>query len=159
MNPTYKLRPVGTVHSAAHGVEIRVEPEYRDALTGLEGFSHVLTLYWFHLNDNDEARSLRVSNKPYSRGPDTLGIFATRSPLRPNPIAVTSSRILGVDTKSGVITVDCSDAEEGTPVLDLKPYHPSIDRVRDAKVPAWCAHWPRCVEENATFDWSAEFNF
>ena len=159
MNTTYELRPIGTVHSGAHRFEIQLDPGYRSALAGLKGFSHVLTLYWLHLNDSDEARSVLVSDKPYRRGPDTLGVFATRSPFRPNPIAVSPSRILDVDMKSGVITVDYVDAEEGTPVLDLKPYHPSSDRVRDAQVPAWCAHWPQCLEESASFDWGAEFNF
>lgn len=159
MNMTYRLKPIGTVHAGKNGFEIRVEPEYRKALSGLEGFTHVQTLYWFHLNDSDDARSYMVSEKPYKKGPDTLGIFATRSPFRPNPIAITPSRILKLDMVSGTIRVDYIDAEDGTPVLDLKPYHPCSDRVRDAEVPAWCAHWPKCVEENETFDWAAEFNF
>lgn len=49
------------------------------------------------------------------------------------------------------------DAEAGTPILDIKPYHPSVDRIRDVAVPAWCAYWPHWCGESATFDWEAEF--
>ena len=73
--------------------------------------------------------------------------MATRSPIRPNPIAVTACALLAVD------------AENGTPVLDIKPYEPSDDKVRDVKMPDWCAHWPACLEESENFDWSKEFNF
>ena len=159
MNVTYALKPIGTVRVAKDGFRLLIDREYREALAGLEGFSHVQTVYWFHLNDSDEARSCRVSKRPYKKGPEKLGIFATRSPFRPNPIAVTPSRILEMDEAEGTIRVDYIDAEDGTPILDLKPYHPCSDRVRDAEVPKWCAHWPKCLEDNATFDWGAEFNF
>ena len=51
------------------------------------------------------------------------------------------------------------DAEDGSPLLDLKPYTPSLDRVEDPPLPAWCAHWPRDVESSGDFPWEDEFNF
>jgi tRNA (Thr-GGU) A37 N-methylase len=47
--------------------------------------------------------------------------------------------------------------EDGTPILDLKPYQPAADRIRDVTVPAWCAHWPQWYEDSAIFDWEGEF--
>lgn len=96
------------------------------------------------------------NGKPYRKGPRTLGIFATRSPLRPNPIALTAVAVLGLDPEAGRIDIPYIDAEEGTPVLDIKPYHPSVDRVREVTVPAWCNHWPRWYGDSGAFDWEAE---
>ena len=66
-------------------------------------------------------------------------MLATRGPVRPNPIAVTACGLLAVDKHSGRIEVNYLDAEPGTPVLDIKPYHPSSDRIQDVVMPAWCA--------------------
>ena len=51
------------------------------------------------------------------------------------------------------------DAENGTPVLDVKPYTPSLDRVERPDVPGWCAHWPKSAEASGDFDWEKVFNF
>ena len=58
-----------------------------------------------------------------------MGVFATRSPARPNPIAMTASEVINIDFASGIIRVAFIDADEDTPVLDIKPYTPSFDRV------------------------------
>ncbi|MFL1674767.1 TrmO family methyltransferase [Paenibacillus dendritiformis] len=92
-------------------------------------------------------------------GPHTLGIFATRSPYRPNPIGLSTARILAINEESGIIQLAYLDADEGSPVLDLKPYTPSLDRVEIPHVPDWCAHWPQSLEESASFDWSNEFRW
>ncbi len=156
---TYELRPVGYVRLVDDGARVELLPEYSDALAGLEGFSHVLVFWWSHNVDDEDYRSIVSAGKPYANGPDDLGIFATRSPIRPNPIAFTPTLIAGLDVRHGVIETPYIDAEDGSPVIDIKPYSPSIDRVRDAHVPKWCSHWPTCTEENAGFDWSSEFNF
>ncbi len=57
----------------------------------------------------------------------------------------------------GGIYVAYIDAEEGTPIIDIKPYHPATDRIRDVQVPEWCDHWPKWYEDSAEFDWQAEF--
>ncbi len=153
------VKPVGTVHAGEGTFSIEVAEQYRPALTGLEGFSHILVLWWADRVDADEHRSETVCRKPYTKGPETIGIFATRSPVRPNPIALSTVPVLGIDTAAGIITVPFIDADDGTPVLDIKPYLPATERVRDAGVPAWSAHWPQWYEDNWGFDWAAEFTF
>ena len=88
-----------------------------------------------------------------------MGTFATRSPERPNPIACSVCEVKSIDCETGVISLTCFDAFTGTPVLDIKPYHPSEDRGEKAEFPAWCRHWPKSYEESGDFSWEKEFNF
>jgi tRNA (Thr-GGU) A37 N-methylase len=67
--------------------------------------------------------------------------------------------ILGVDQKEGTVQIPWIDAAPDTPIIDLKPYHPSGDRVRDVTMPKWCSHWPKWLEESGSFDWEAEMNY
>jgi tRNA (adenine37-N6)-methyltransferase len=151
------LRRVGIVVVDESGFRVQVDTDCRAALTGLDGFSHVQLLWWAHYLDADEYRSVFELPKPYKAGPDTLGVFATRSPLRPNPIAITNAAVTGLDVERGVLRLAYIDAEDGTPVVDIKPYHPATERIRDVSVPDWCSHWPKWMEESAEFDWAAEF--
>jgi hypothetical protein len=73
--------------------------------------------------------------KPYKKGPEELGIFATRSPLRPNPILLSAAQMLDLDVEKGVVQLAYLDAEEGSPILDIKPYLPATERIRDANCP------------------------
>lgn len=130
---------------------------YRPALSGLEGFGYVNVLTWLHQFDEPAYREVVTCPRPYRRAPETAGIFATRSPVRPNPIGLTACPVVSIDESAGLVTVGWIDAEEGTPVLDIKPYHPAVDRVRDAAVPEWCSHWPQWLEDGGAFDWEAEF--
>jgi tRNA-Thr(GGU) m(6)t(6)A37 methyltransferase TsaA len=152
-----QLKPIGHVHATEDGFQLEIEPAYRSALEGLEGFSHVVVVWWCHLLDDEQYRSMTTCEQPYQGAPATLGIFATRSPARPNPIAITPVPVLGIDAERGMISIPFIDAEDGSPVLDLKPYHPATDRIREVQVPAWCRHWPQWYEDSATFDWAAEF--
>ena len=77
--------------------------------------------------------------------------------MRPNPICISTVSVLGVDIDKGLIVIPWMDAEDDTPILDIKPYHPSMDRIRDVLMPGWCSHWPQWYEDSAEFDWSAEF--
>lgn len=88
-----------------------------------------------------------------------MGIFATRSPVRPNPIALSTAEIIGIDYQNGIVQIAYIDANDNTPLLDIKPYTPSLDRVETPGVPAWCSHWPQSLEESASFAWENEFNF
>lgn len=88
-----------------------------------------------------------------------MGIFATRSPARPNPIALGTAQVIRIDHASGVIQIAYTDAADQTPVLDIKPYTPSLDRVESPAVPDWCSHWPKSLEESGGFDWESVFNF
>jgi len=157
MKTEFKLTQIGTVHAGEGGFVLEIFPEYRAALNGLDGFSHINVLWWFHLLDAPQYRAVTECPKPYQYAPETLGIFATRSPVRPNPLALTVSQVLGIDQEKGLIHIAYTDAEDGTPILDIKPYTPCVDRVREVRVPAWSAHWPQWYEDSAEFDWEAEF--
>jgi tRNA (adenine37-N6)-methyltransferase len=151
------LSPLGYVRSGREGFSLEIKPEFREAMLGLEGFSHINVLWWSHLLDGPEYRKVMISEKPYAKGPDRLGIFATRSPLRPNPICVSVSQVLFVDETNGRITIAWIDAEDGTPILDIKPYLPCSDRVKKVTSPDWNSHWPAWYEDSGEFDWASEF--
>ena len=154
-----KLREIG--HAECDGGEFKVvlDEPYRAGLRGLEGFSHVQVVWWFNGCDNDADRGVLTIEKPYTKGPEEMGTFATRSPERPNPIAISTCAVKKIDAEKGVVMLDYFDAFTGTPILDLKPYTPSVDKVDKPTVPAWCAHWPKNYEESGDFAWEKEFNF
>ncbi|MDD2998452.1 MAG: SAM-dependent methyltransferase [Candidatus Riflebacteria bacterium] len=154
---SFTVSPVGFVRCGKDGFCLEISKDYRAALKGLEGFSHINVFWWGHLCDDSEHRKVLECEQPYKNSPSRLGIFATRSPLRPNPIALSAVAILKIDHERGIIHIPYIDAEDGTPVIDLKPYHPSVDRIRKASVPEWCSHWPECYEDSAHFDWESEF--
>lgn len=159
MEKTYAVTPIGRICVEEERPYIELGGDYGRGLEALEGFSHVVVLWWFHQSDEPAYREVLEAQSPYRRGPKTLGTFATRSPFRPNPIAMTVSRVLAVDAAGGRLYIDYTDALDGSPVLDVKPYTPSLDRVEAPTVPAWCAHWPRSLETSEDFDWADEFNF
>jgi len=138
------LRPIGLVHRAGdpkHGAPatIEIEERYRAGLSGLGSFSHVLVLWWADRRDNEADRAvLRVH--PRAAPHHETGVFAARSPARPNPVAVSVCPVVAVDEAAGTLQVGLIDAEDGTPVVDLKGYVPAADRVREPRVPAWLAH-------------------
>lgn len=151
------LNPIGRVRANHSGFRLEIDPAYHAALRGLEGFSHLNILWWFDGCDDPESRALLETPKPYRQAPDSLGIFATRSPQRPNPIALSPIYVLNLDLENGLIETPFMDARDQSPILDIKPYHPAIDRIRNTRVPTWCAHWPQCYEDSGRFDWSREF--
>lgn len=156
-NSDFHLSPVGSVRVGTEGFVIAIDPPYRSALVGLEGFSHVNVLWWANLVDEPAYRAITQCDEPYRGAPSPLGIFATRSPMRPNPICLSAAQLIHVDVEQGLLHLAYIDTEDGTPILDIKAYHPSADRVRDLSVPAWCAHWPQWYEDSGEFDWAAEF--
>lgn len=105
---------------------VEVDPRWEKALSGVETCSHLIVLYWM-----DRARRDLVVQAPahYREG---RGTFALRSPVRPNPIALSVVRLVKVEgTRLEVIGLDCLD---GTPLLDIKPYFASTDAIPDATV-------------------------
>lgn len=154
-----EINPVGVVNVREGKWVLNIGKEYRKAMTGMEGFGYVNVFYWFDQNDSPDIRSNVSSKKPYVKGPEELGVFATRSEFRPNLIGLTACPVKAVDMEKGRIEVHYIDAKDGTPIIDIKPYHPAVDRVKNAAVPEWCAHWPGYYEQSAEFDWESEFNF
>jgi tRNA (adenine37-N6)-methyltransferase len=136
---TYK--PIGVVHSpfketkgtpiqatAALGIKgtIEVNANYAEGLKDLEGFSHLILLYHFNL-----VKSYALIVKPFLD--DKLhGVFATRSPSRPNSIGISTVRLTRVEKNT--LHVEDLDIVDGTPLLDIKPYVPKFDYRRTRKI-------------------------
>lgn len=155
----FSVQSIGKVCNNENGTFIEVDKEYIPALQALEGYSHINVLWWFSDCDNIGSRSVLQTEQPYKGAPEVMGTFATRSPERPNPIALTAARIIRIDFEKGIIQVAFIDANDNTPLLDIKPYTPSFDRVDTPDVPAWCSHWPKSTEESGYFNWEEVFNF
>ena len=150
MSQEYSMRVIARIHSdfsTKFGVPrqsglvdalestIVFEPEFRnaDALRGLEGFSH-LWLVWVFDQAIRETWSPTV-RPPRLGGNQRMGVFATRSPFRPNPIALSSVKLAGIEqtAESGtVLKIRGADLMDGTPILDIKPYIPYADSHPDA---------------------------
>ena len=157
MDINTNIKKIGTIHGRDFNFTLNLDNEYIKGLTEIKGFSHLQILWWAHaVSENDRNRLLET--KPYTKGPDTIGTFATRSPLRPNPILLTTIYVQKLDLEKGIIHTPYIDADDGSPILDIKPYH-LIERVQNCQVPDWCSHWPAYYEEAGNFNWEAEFNF
>jgi len=129
-----RLRPIGVVHTpfkepkgtpiqpamadGARGT-VTVFEEFQDGLKDLEGFDRIWLVYWFHL-----APKARLVVTAFLDDQEH-GVFATRAPARPNPIGISSVRLLRVD--GNILTVADVDIVDGAPLLDIKPYAPAHD--------------------------------
>ncbi len=120
----------GIQSPAANGINGTVEvfPEYTDGLKDVEGFSHIILIYHFHLS---RGSSLRV--KPYMDN-EAHGVFAMRGPSRPNPIGISVVRLVRIE--KNVLHIQDVDIIDGTPLLDIKPYVPEFD-IREVKKTGW----------------------
>lgn len=155
----YEVHTVGKVRNHQEGVSIQLDADYIPALKALDGFHHILVLWWCSELDDPQYRTILEINQPYQHAPQKMGIFATRSPVRPNPIAVSVAQVLDIDYEKGIIHLPYIDANDKTPILDIKPYTPSLDRVEAPGVPSWCQDWPMNIEDSGAFDWSKVFKF
>jgi len=116
--------------------ELVIAPDLTEALDGLEGFTHLIVLYWMHLLARDD---MPLKVHPMGRQDVPLqGIFATRTPNRPNRIGKATVRLL--NRQGNILMVKGLDALNGAPVIDIKPYLPGYDSVADAEVPQWIAN-------------------
>lgn len=131
------FEPIGVIHTPFEGPvgipiqgalrpdivgSVEVFPEYREGLKDVEGFSHLILLYHFHLVEN-----CSLVSRPFLD--DTpRGVFAIRGPRRPNPIGMTVVRLLR--REGNILHVGGMDMVDGTPLLDIKPYFPDIDAHR-----------------------------
>jgi len=142
------LRPIGLVHKEKGHTTLVLNKEVEPALHGLGGFSHVWVFWWFDRNDTPKKRSiLQIHPHPMGNKKNPLtGVFACRSPVRPNPIALTLCRVLSV--KDNVVEIDKIDAFANTPILDLKPYIPGYDSAK-ASVPYWLKNSEKSIEKHA----------
>ncbi len=111
--------------------EIIVDDKFTDALNSIEDYSHVIIVYWM-----DKVKSYVITHRPQGN-PDVpvVGIFACRCPPRPNPIAITTVEL--VERKGNKIKIKGLDILDGTPIIDIKPYWPIYDKVKDGRIPDW----------------------
>ena len=139
-----KARPIGQVVTGrprgAQGdrweeqpSEIRVSRAWAEALDGLDGFSHIWVVWW--LDGFDEPPASRLVHPEGRAEMPEVGLFATRSPHRPNPIAMTAVRLLELGDDR--LVVRGLDAFEGSPILDIKPYLRRGDMIPEAVMPDW----------------------
>jgi tRNA-Thr(GGU) m(6)t(6)A37 methyltransferase TsaA len=107
---------------------VEIDEPFRPGLEGLGGASHVIVLSWFH----HAPRNLIIQKPRHAAEPK--GVFALRSPARPNPVGLHAAKLLALDVEAGLLTLDATDVLDGTPVIDLKPYFASTDAFPDAVV-------------------------
>ncbi|WP_373998808.1 tRNA (N6-threonylcarbamoyladenosine(37)-N6)-methyltransferase TrmO [Bdellovibrio bacteriovorus] len=148
-------RQPGLVKKAWARLKIRADLQPEESLQGLEGFSHVWLVWVFHQN---KTARYHAKVHPPRLGGKTMGLFATRSPHRPNPIGLSLVELIAVE-KDGIV-VSGADLVDGTPILDIKPYLPEVESVPDARTgwPAEVAKEQIHVEftehaENVMRDW------
>ena len=126
--------------TAAAGVRgtIEIDPVYVDGLLDLGGFSHLILLYHLH-----EAGEPRLVVTPFLDA-SPYGIFATRSPARPNPVGISTVRLVGL----GCSTIEIEDVDmlDGTPLLDIKPYVPAFDDRPGASIGWFAGRLDRLVD-------------
>lgn len=113
-----------------------IKPEFWDGVLQLDKFSHIIVLWWITERDNPEDRS-NLRDYPPQESAELSGVFASRSPARPTPIGHSIVGIESLNDKTREIRIDQIDAFDGTPIVDIKPYMPTSDRVDNAIVPEW----------------------
>ncbi|HPN85049.1 MAG TPA: tRNA (N6-threonylcarbamoyladenosine(37)-N6)-methyltransferase TrmO [Victivallales bacterium] len=141
-----EIKPIGIIHTqfsrlegmpiqpkGADGISGTVEifEEFRDGLKDLDGFSHIILLYEFHLS-----KGFNLQVTPFMDN-TARGVFATRAPKRPNPIGISVVRLDKID--NGVIHICNVDILDGTPLIDIKPFVPEFDCPKSAKT-GWLAN-------------------
>jgi tRNA-Thr(GGU) m(6)t(6)A37 methyltransferase TsaA len=134
-------QPIGVIHTpykepagmpiqpaAAQGVNgtVVVYSQYRQGLKDLEGFSHIILIYYFHL-----VRKYSLKVTPFMDN-ELRGIFATRAPARPNRIGISVVPLLKIEDV--ILSVQNVDMVDGTPLLDIKPYVPEFDHQIDIEI-------------------------
>ena len=140
------FKPIGIIHTpfkeamgtpiqprAAQNIEgvIEIYPDYQKALMDLDGFSHIILLYHFHL-----AKKWNWKVKPYMDHIEH-GLFATRAPTRPNPIGLSVVNLIRIEHEK--LFVKGTDIIDSTPLLDIKPYVSDFDYVKNIKI-GWLEH-------------------
>ena len=114
--------------------KIIINKQYIDCLEGIEDFSHIVVLFWTH-NIPDKARQIKKVHPAGLKQIPIKGIFATRSPVRPNPICKTTVKL--IERKEETLIVEGLDAIDNTPVLDIKPHLPFYDSPLNVKQADW----------------------
>jgi len=118
-SPTYKMQPVGWVRKSGGKTFIEIDKRYQPALLGVDQLQSLQVLWWFDRSDTPGKRAILQVHPRGDASRPLRGVFATRSPNRPNLIALTAVKVIAL--RDNVIEIDEIDAFADTPVLDLKP--------------------------------------
>jgi len=158
-----RYKPIGIVHSAfrkpqnvpiqslaSKGIKGSVElaHEYVEGLKDIEGFSHIILIYHFHLS-----RDYSLIVKPYL-DENRHGVFSTRAPSRPNPIGISIVRLTKIE--DNILYIQDVDIIDGTPLLDIKPYVPKFDQRKTARI-GWLKNnieRIQIISDNGRFEYS-----
>lgn len=134
-------RPIGIIHTPFRDLaEMPIQPSedlrapgtvevfeaFEAGLKDLEGFSHIILIYHFH-----QVLGARLLVTPFM-DTQTRGVFATRAPTRPNPIGLSTVRLVSI--QGNILSVDHLDILDGTPLLDIKPYIPAVEPQKDIRI-------------------------
>lgn len=115
-----KLKAIGRVEKSEARNYVVIDKAFGDGLFGIGQFSHIIVCYWLHENDTPERRKTMRVHPCHNPVNPLTGVFATHSPLRPNPIAITVCELLSVDGLR--LEIGEIDAFDGSPVIDIKCY-------------------------------------
>jgi len=154
----FRISPIGVIHTPfATSDQVPIQPafsvtagealvneEYVDGLESLDGFSHIILLYWFH-----KVKPPQMMVRPYLDNRER-GLFATRAPSRPNPIGLSVVELIRI--KRDKIVFRGADMLDGTPLLDIKPYVPGFDEISNARVGWLERHLSDSEKENKIAD-------
>jgi len=114
--------------------EIIINEDLKEALNRIDEFSHIIVIYWMHKLQPSQRSVVKVHPKGNHNLP-FVGVFASRSPARPNPIGITTVKLM--ERHDNILKVTGLDAINGTPVLDIKPYIPEHYSASEIKTPDW----------------------
>ena len=146
--------PIGVIHTPFQEVEgIPIQPsgalgikgtvevfrQYSAGLKDLDGFSHIILVYHFHLS-----KGYALEVRPFMEE-KTHGIFAVRAPARPNPIGISLVRLVGIEDR--ILRIEDVDVVDGTPLLDIKPYVPDFDQ-REVERIGWLSEKSKHAREH-----------
>ena len=145
------LKPIGIVHSpltrhseapiqpkySEYNGEIEIFPEFADGLKDIDGFSHIMVIFVFH-----KSRDYELLTYPYMDN-EKRGVFATRSPYRPNPIGISVVRLSAVE--GNTLKIEGLDMLDGSPVLDIKPYVPEFEKAAEIRI-GWLKNRPETAD-------------
>jgi len=127
--------------------DLIIDPSYEDMLDGVEKFSHIVVIYWPHLL-TDEQRTLRKVHPMGRKDLPIQGIFATRSPARPNSILISTVALL--ERRRNILQVKGLEALDGSPILDIKTYIQISDQVTNPVFPEWVHQIKRELQNETT---------
>ncbi|KAJ49251.1 excinuclease ABC subunit A [Clostridium tetanomorphum] len=145
--PNGKVSSIGNIRKIKGEFFLQLYNNTEMYFERLSGYSHIRIFWWFNGFDKNKYRRITEGQPPYENAPRT-GVFASRSPVRPNPIALTTARIINFDKKLGRIKVSNLDCFDNTPLIEIFPYIPAIDQIWDFKVPEWLSHWPQWLDDS-----------